>query len=106
MSGRALEGSAGSAGGLATALTVRVSSLSPRLMLGLLLGWALFVTGTRLAMTAGWRRLVPGLFAQAGLAEEVLFRGYLFRHLRGGRSFVRAAWAAAGPFAAVHLVLL
>jgi membrane protease YdiL (CAAX protease family) len=63
------------------------------------------LTGTRLAMTADWLRLVPGLFAQAGLAEEVLFRGYLFRHLRAGRSFARAAWAAAGPFAAVHLML-
>jgi len=64
------------------------------------------LTGTGLAMTAGWLRLVPGLFAQGGLAEEALFRGYLFRRLRPGRSFARAAWAAAGPFAAVHLMLL
>ena len=30
----------------------------------------------------GWISLLPGLFAQAGIAEEVLFRGYLFRHIR------------------------
>ena len=35
-------------------------------------------TGVRLALTAGWLRSVPGLFVQAGVAEEVLFRGYLF----------------------------
>src|SRR6185295_5054610 len=43
------------------------------------------LTGTGLAMTAEWLRLVPGLFAQGGLAEEALFRGYLFRRLRPGR---------------------
>ncbi len=63
------------------------------------------VDGDAACHDGGWLRLVPGLFAQAGLAEEMLFRGYLFRHLRAGRSFARAAWAAAGPFAAVHLVL-
>jgi membrane protease YdiL (CAAX protease family) len=63
-------------------------------------------TGSRLVLTPGWGWLVPGLFAQAGIAEEVLFRGYLFRHLRQGRSFARAAILATGPFAAVHLLLL
>ena len=29
--------------------------------------------------------LVPGLFAQGGIAEEVVFRGFLFRRLRQGR---------------------
>jgi membrane protease YdiL (CAAX protease family) len=62
-------------------------------------------TGVRLALTSGWLRWVPGLFAQAGVAEEVFFRGYLFRHLRAGRSFVGAASAAAGPFAVVHVPL-
>ena len=53
----------------------------------------------------GWARLLPGLFAQAGIAEEVLFRGFLFGHLREGRTFWRAAGAAMLPFLAVHLVL-
>ncbi len=49
--------------------------------------------------------LMPGLFAQAGIAEEVLFRGYLFGHLRRGRSFWRAALLSMFPFVAVHLLL-
>jgi membrane protease YdiL (CAAX protease family) len=58
-----------------------------------------------LTLETGWYRRVPGLFAQAGIAEEVLFRGYLFGHLRAGRSFWRAATVSTGPFVAVHLLL-
>jgi membrane protease YdiL (CAAX protease family) len=32
-------------------------------------------------------RLAPGLFAQAGIAEEATFRGYPFHRLRKGGSF-------------------
>ena len=63
------------------------------------------VTGTGLALRQGWTWLLPGLFAPAGLAEEVLFRGYLFRRVRAGRSFWRAVALASLPFVAVHLVL-
>ena len=49
--------------------------------------------------------LAPGLFAQAGIAEEILFRGYLFGRLRRGRSFWRAAWLSMIPFVGVHLLL-
>jgi membrane protease YdiL (CAAX protease family) len=49
--------------------------------------------------------LLPGLFAQAGIAEEVLFRGYLFGHLRRGRTFWRAAVLSTVPFVGVHLLL-
>ena len=68
---------------------------------------AAFVLGTGVAwtMALGWLALVPGLFAQAGIAEETLFRGYLFRHLRQGRSFMRAALLSMLPFVAVHLIL-
>ena len=61
--------------------------------------------GATISMPPGWVWLLPGLFAQAGIAEEALFRGYLFGRLRKGRSFWRAALAAAMPFVAVHLVL-
>lgn len=64
--------------------------------------WAV---GGRLEMYPRWAWLVPGLFAQAGVAEEILFRGYLFRHLRRGRTFWRAALLAAAPFILVHLLL-
>lgn len=48
---------------------------------------------------------LPGLFAQAGIAEEVLFRGYLFGRLRRGRRFWRAAVLSMVPFVIVHLWL-
>ena len=63
------------------------------------------VTGASIALAPGWARLVPGLFAQGGIAEEILFRGYLFGHLRRGRSFWRAAGLSMPPFVAVHLLL-
>jgi membrane protease YdiL (CAAX protease family) len=53
-----------------------------------------------------WTAYLPGLFAQAGVAEDTLFRGYLFGHLRSDRSFWRAAALSMIPFAAVHLWLL
>jgi membrane protease YdiL (CAAX protease family) len=60
-------------------------------------------TATPLAARDGWPLLLPGLFAQGGIAEECLFRGYLFGHLRRERSFWRAAWLSVPPFVAVHL---
>jgi membrane protease YdiL (CAAX protease family) len=67
----------------------------------------LFVRAKELtpASYPGWIALLPGLFAQAGIAEEALFRGYLFGHLRVGRTFWRAAAVSMLPFVSVHLVL-
>lgn len=53
----------------------------------------------------GWWALLPGLFAQGGLAEEVLFRGYLFGTLRRRHSFWRAAALSSGPFLLAHLLM-
>jgi membrane protease YdiL (CAAX protease family) len=61
--------------------------------------------GTSFALLPGSAALLPGLFAQAGLAEETLFRGYLFGHLRRGRSFWQAATVSMLPFALVHVSL-
>lgn len=63
------------------------------------------VTGASVEPSPGGAWLIPGLFGQAGVAEEVLFRGYLFRHIRKGRPFWRAAFLSAVPFVAVHLLL-
>ena len=63
------------------------------------------ITGAGWSLEAGSHRLLPGLFAQAGIAEEILFRGYLFGHLRRGRSFARAATLSMIPFVAVHLLM-
>ena len=65
----------------------------------------LIATGTSVAPYPGWPGLLPGLFAQAGIAEEALFRGYLCGHVRQGRSFWNAALVASGPFVLVHLLL-
>ena len=46
-----------------------------------------------------------GVLLQGGIAEEVVWRGYLFRHLRAGRSFARAAALSAAVVGAQHLLL-
>jgi membrane protease YdiL (CAAX protease family) len=61
--------------------------------------------GVSLVTYPGWPWLLPGLFAQAGIAEEALFRGYLFGRLRKGRGFWEAAMLATAPFMLVHLFL-
>jgi membrane protease YdiL (CAAX protease family) len=77
------------------------------LCIALLCFYPLFAafTDATLSLRADWLLLLPGLFAQAGVAEETVFRGFLFRHLRQGRAFWSAAGLAAIPFAAVHLLL-
>jgi membrane protease YdiL (CAAX protease family) len=62
-------------------------------------------SGSPIRLIDGWPLLAIGIFAQAGIAEETIFRGFLFRHCRDGRSFWRAAILAAVPFVLVHLVL-
>jgi membrane protease YdiL (CAAX protease family) len=52
-----------------------------------------------------WYLLIPGLFFQAGIAEETLFRGYLFGHIRKKYNFWKAAIIAAVPFILVHLII-
>ena len=53
----------------------------------------------------GWLWLLPGLFAQAGIAEETLFRAYLFGHLRRRHDFWRAAWLSTIPFVIIHSLM-
>ena len=53
---------------------------------------------------AAW--LALGMLAQGGVAEEVLFRGFMYRHLRRSRTFWRAATLSAVPFTAAHVPLL
>jgi membrane protease YdiL (CAAX protease family) len=67
----------------------------------------LFATIARTDVTfyPGWPRLLPGLFCQGGIAEEVLFRGYLFGTLRRRYSFRPAAILSTGPFLVAHLLL-
>lgn len=53
----------------------------------------------------GWAGLAVGLFFQAGIGEETMFRGYLFGHMRQRHTFWKAAAFAAVPFVVVHLIL-
>lgn len=64
-----------------------------------------WVTDSSFGFYPNWYLLVPGLFFQAGIAEEALFRGYLFGHIRQKYSFWKAALFAALPFILVHLIL-
>jgi len=64
------------------------------------------VTGEQFALVAGWPWTLVGLFAFHGLAEEMVWRGFVFRRLSEGRSF-RAAVVWTMPFiAATHLPIL
>jgi membrane protease YdiL (CAAX protease family) len=64
------------------------------------------VTGTPIKLRSDWLFLLPGLFAQGGIAEETVFRGYLFRHIRNYQSFWRSALLSVVPFAVAHFPLL
>jgi membrane protease YdiL (CAAX protease family) len=64
------------------------------------------VTGQPVALRDGWLWIAIGVFLQGGIAEELLWRGYLFRHLRATRGFWRAAAIAMIYMVAQHTLLL
>lgn len=87
-----------------SARSIIVAAIVGGALLAVIPAFAL-ATATPLAMAPGWALMLPGLFAQAGIAEEALFRGYLFGHVYRGRGFWRAAMLSIAPFAAAHLYL-
>lgn len=99
-------GSAARALGLLTPRGVGLlAALGTCVTLGVFLAGFARVTGTAFRVDASSLPLLPGLFAQAGVAEEVVFRGTLFGRLRVGRTFWRAAGLSIAPFALAHLPL-
>lgn len=64
-----------------------------------------YVMNATLDFYPGWYLLVPGLFFQAGIAEEALFRGYVFGKFAKRFPFWKAAVLASVPFLIVHLFL-
>jgi membrane protease YdiL (CAAX protease family) len=85
--------------------TLAVAALISVLFLVLLplISW---VTGAGFALTDDWPLVALGVLAMNGVAEEALYRGYLFRHLRRERSFRRAVALGMLVHAASHLPIL
>ncbi|MEZ4672550.1 MAG: CPBP family intramembrane glutamic endopeptidase [Anaerolineae bacterium] len=77
-------------------------------LLPLVLFFPLFalLTGTPLEPRPNWQWLIINVVLVNGLAEELMMRGFVFRHLREGRSFWRAAALSTAYFAAYHIVLI
>lgn len=86
----------------AAALTA-AGALSAGLIAGLPLMARL--TGAGLEVRDGAAALAIGMFAQGGVAEEAIFRGFMYRHLRRTRGFWSAACVAAVPFVLAHIPL-
>lgn len=90
--------------GLPAARGMLVATVVSALLVLVLPAYAI-ITNSQLAVAYEWLWVIPGLFAQAGIAEETLFRGFLFGSFRRRYPFWRAAILSAIPFAAVHLIL-
>ena len=82
---------------------IRTALLLAGVLLALGAILALVTGATAVAVATPW--LMLGIFAQGGIAEELVFRGYLFGHIRRTCPFWRAALISAIPFALVHLTL-
>lgn len=64
-----------------------------------------FIFGFKIYLNISWLLNLAGLFLTGGLAEEMFFRGFLFRHLRDSMNFKKAALTSMVLFAAAHLVM-
>jgi membrane protease YdiL (CAAX protease family) len=64
------------------------------------------VTGAQFVLATNWPVLALGIFLMNGIAEEMIYRGYLFQHLRQGRTFRRAVLLGIVLHAAAHLPIL
>jgi len=65
-----------------------------------------WLTGARFMLAPGWPILALGIFLMNGIAEEMIYRGYLFRRLREGRTFRRAVLLGIALHAVAHLPIL
>ena len=64
------------------------------------------MTNTPLALKPNWTWLILSALINNGLAEETMMRGYVFRHLREGRGFWRAAALSTVYFAGYHFPII
>ena len=65
-----------------------------------------WLTGAQFVLSPGWPILALGIFLMNGVAEETIYRGYLFRHLRERYTFRRAVLLGIVFHAAAHLPIL
>jgi len=63
------------------------------------------IFGFSIYLSDNWFMNLCGLFLTGGLAEEMFFRGFLFRHLRKNMSFKKAGITSMFLFSAIHLLL-
>lgn len=63
------------------------------------------LTGAGLTLRGDWAWLTLGILAQAGVSEELTFRGFVYGRIRATRPFWRAAALSIAPFALVHLAM-
>lgn len=84
---------------------IRIAALY---LLPLLAFYPLFslLSNTPLTTQANWQWLLLNVVIVNGLAEEIMMRGFVFRHIREGRPFWRAAALSTIYFAAYHVVLI
>lgn len=91
--------------GAPTRVGLLVGGVLCGLMLAALPGAAI-IAGARINLRSDWLWLAAGLLAQAGLAEELLFRGFIFGRIRTNRSFWRVVLLSLPPFVLAHMLLL
>lgn len=84
--------------GIIPGIFVSVALLCMYLILGYLLD-------AKVTLADNWHWNVIGLMLTAGLAEEMLFRGFLFGQLRSRTNFKNAAVISTVVFAMAHLLL-
>jgi membrane protease YdiL (CAAX protease family) len=64
------------------------------------------LTGVALPLQTHWPWILIGIVVGVGIAEETLFRGYVFGFLREKRTFLKAATLSMILFGTMHLLLL
>jgi membrane protease YdiL (CAAX protease family) len=65
-----------------------------------------WMNGVAAGVKSGWLWLLLGVVLVNGITEEAIHRGFVFGHLRQGRSFAAAATSSALLFAGQHLYII
>lgn len=87
----------------------RLSLLAPGIIISLVLlllyPLSAYILKTDIFLNEDWLLNSIGIFLTGGLAEEMFFRGFLFRHFREKMSFRKAVFASMLLFTLAHLIL-